>query len=123
MTIKQNIVVLGASPKPQRFSNQAVRRLLAHGYNVIPVHPMIQQIESLQVFSSLNEIKQKIDTITLYISAEKSEQIVDEIVAANPDRVIFNPGTESELVKNRLINHGVRIVEDCTLIMLDTGRF
>ena len=33
------VAVLGASRKPARYSNQAVRLLKTSGYRVIPIHP------------------------------------------------------------------------------------
>ncbi|MFT5473484.1 MAG: putative CoA-binding protein, partial [Kiritimatiellia bacterium] len=31
-----NVIVLGASAKPERYANQAVRLLVKHGHTVIP---------------------------------------------------------------------------------------
>ncbi len=39
---RQVVVVLGASPKAERFSNQAVRLLTEHDYFVIPVNRVAQ---------------------------------------------------------------------------------
>ena len=36
---KRNVAVLGASPKPERYSNQAVRLLASLDYRPIPVNP------------------------------------------------------------------------------------
>jgi uncharacterized protein len=35
----QRVAVLGASHKPERYSNQAVRMLKEYGHTVIPVTP------------------------------------------------------------------------------------
>ena len=42
---ERTVVVLGASPKPVRYSYQAVKLLKDKGYRVIPVHPKAQRIE------------------------------------------------------------------------------
>ena len=123
MINKQTIVVLGASPKPQRFSNRAVRKLLAHGYRVIPVHPVIEVIEELPVVSHLDDINEPVHTLTMYVSPDKSERMIDEINRLNPERVIFNPGTESALLKQQLSDKGIVCIEACTLVMLDFGEF
>ena len=41
------VAVLGASRKPQRYSNRAVRALAQHGYRVVPVNPAHAEVEGL----------------------------------------------------------------------------
>lgn len=124
MLNQQHIVaVLGASPKPARFANKAIKLLLKHNYTVIPVHPNFESIENLAVKKKLAEIEQPIDTLTLYVGAEKLDQIVDDVIAAKPKRVIFNPGTESAALMQALDAQQIEYVRDCTLIMLDNNRF
>jgi hypothetical protein len=117
------VVVLGASPKRQRFSNQALHLLQKHGYMVIPVHPTMDVIESIAVVSTLEQITEAVDTLTLYLSADKGEKLVDAIIKLKPRRVIFNPGTRSEKLLNALKNEGIICIEDCTLVMLNSGTF
>ena len=49
------VVVLGASPKPERYSNQAVCLLREMGYRVIPVHPRESHIEGIATVTNLAE--------------------------------------------------------------------
>jgi predicted CoA-binding protein len=120
---KQTVVVLGASPKPERYSNQAVRMLLEHGHTVIPVHPAIPEIEGLRVAASLPEVAGPVDTLTLYLSPERSATIEQEILALHPARVIFNPGTESAGLAAKLAKKDIQTEEACTLVLLSTGQF
>lgn len=117
------VVVLGASNKPHRFSNKAIRLLLEYGYHVIPVHPRLENIEGLAVKHDLHHISETIDTLTLYIGPERSLPMLDDILALEPARVIFNPGTESEELELALYHHDIPFVKDCTLVMLEQGRF
>jgi len=121
---KQTVVVLGASDKPQRFSNKAIKKLQQYGHIVIPVHPRLKEIESVTVAASLNDVPANtVDTLTLYVGPERSIGLADAIVALHPKRVIFNPGTESELLQRKLSEHQIEWVEACTLVMLDTDVF
>jgi len=117
------VVVLGASPKPARYSNQAVRLLKDHGYRVIPVHPKVAQIEHLPVVQNLRVIREVIHTLTLYVGPERIEALSTDIIRQNPRRVIFNPGTESSELEHQLRRHGVECIQGCTLVMLRTGQF
>lgn len=117
------IVVLGASNKPDRFSNRAIRLLMEYGYHVIPVHPKLENIEGLVVKHALSNIPHQVDTLTMYVGCERGAKLIDEIVAMKPVRVIFNPGSECEALELALYHHGIPFVHDCTLMMLEQGRF
>ncbi len=120
---KQTVVVLGASPKPERYSNKAVRLLLEHGHRVIPVHPAITEIEHLPVVRALEHIEGSVDTLTVYLSPERSASLQADILNLKPERVIFNPGTENPELKQALERDGIAVEEACTLVLLNTGQF
>ncbi len=116
--------VLGASPKAERYSNMAIKRLKAHGHGVVPVNPAYGEIEGLQVAKRLDEIEPgSIDTVTVYISPPRSTPLKSEILRIRPRRVIFNPGTENPELEESLSEAGIEVVEGCTLVMLSTGSF
>lgn len=119
----QRVVVLGASHKPERYSNQAIRLLREHGHEVIPVHPKLEEVEGLRVENSLDAIKVAIDTLTMYVGAERSSALVETILRLNPGRVIFNPGSENPALETRLDMAGIPFEHACTLVLLRTGQF
>ncbi|MCP3851848.1 MAG: CoA-binding protein [Gammaproteobacteria bacterium] len=119
----QTVIVLGASNKTHRYSYKAIKLLKEYGHNILPVHPKLSSIDGLPVISSLSSIHIKVDTLTLYVGEEKSRMLIDEIIALNPKRVIFNPGTESKILVKKLTQAEIPFIHDCTLIMLETNRF
>ena len=121
--LKQTVVVLGASSKPERYSNKAVSLLKTHGHKVIPVHPAIKEIVGLPVAASLAEIDRNVDTLTLYVSSVHSTPLIDAILSLNPTRVIFNPGTENPELRDTLKEQGIHAEDACTLVLLNTGQF
>ena len=116
------VVVLGASPKPARYSNQAIRDLKERGYQVVPVHPKIAMIEHLPVVHSLRAISDTVHTLTLYVGPERSRDMIDDILHLHPRRVILNPGTESFELEKRLHERHIPTVHGCTLVMLRTSQ-
>ena len=120
---KRNVAVLGASPKPERYSNQAVRLLASFDYRPIPVNPAYEEIEGLSCFPRLGEIGEPVHTITLYLGPARSTPLIDEILAANPQRIIMNPGAENDALSEAASSAGIEVVEGCTLVMLRTGLF
>lgn len=122
-TKPQRVVLLGASHKPERYSNQAIRLLREHGHEVIPVHPKLAEAEGIPVVSSLEVIEGEVDTLTMYIGAERSTQIAEAILKLRPGRVIFNPGSENPELEARLKSANIPFELACTLVLLRTGQF
>jgi predicted CoA-binding protein len=120
---KRNVVVLGASTKRDRYSNQAVRLLASFDYRPIPVNPAFDEIEGLSCFPNLATIGEPVHTITLYLGRARSTPLIDQILAAKPERIILNPGAENEDLAAAASGAGIEVVEGCTLVMLQTGLF
>ena len=118
-----HVVVLGASPKTHRYSHQAMLLLKARGYRITPVHPRAEAVADVPVVHALADVPRPVHTVTLYVSPAHLETQLAELVALAPGRVIFNPGSESELARLRLGDAGIPWVEDCTLVMLRSGSF
>jgi predicted CoA-binding protein len=118
-----HVVVLGASPKPERYANRAQRQLVAAGYRVTPVNPEYTQIEALAVAQDLRSVEGPVDTLTLYLKPSLLDPLSDQIVALAPSRVIFNPGSESRRLQHKLDANGIFWLEACTLVMLSIGSF
>ena len=120
---ERHVVVLGASSKPMRYSNQAIRLLLEKGYRVTPVHPRSETIEGLTVAHRLPAVEQPVDTLTLYVGPQRLQPMIDDVIRLKPNRVIFNPGTESMDLRMRLEQAGINWLEACTLVLLRIGGF
>jgi predicted CoA-binding protein len=117
------VVVLGASPKPIRYSYQAVKLLDQHGYRVIPVHPKAQRIDYLPVVNHLSQIVEPVHTLTLYLGPERSRSLIADIMGLAPGRAIFNPGSESRELEAALDNARIPHERACTLVLLRVGQF
>jgi predicted CoA-binding protein len=119
----ENVAVIGASPKHDRYSNKAIRLLTEYHHNPIPVAPNHKEIEGQKTYSALGDIPEKIDTVTLYVGAARQESIINDIVKLAPKRVIFNPNTENKSVYEQLKQAGITVVEACTLVLLKTNQY
>ena len=123
MSENKTVVVLGASPKPERYSNQAVRALVEHGHRVIPIHPLLKKIAGVPVVSALSCVKVPVNTLTLYVGPERGKELLQDMINLDPDRVIMNPGTESGELEEELNAKGIIVLRACTLVMLRTDQF
>jgi predicted CoA-binding protein len=123
MSANETVVVLGASPKPERYSNKAVRALVEHGHRVIPIHPILKQIEGIPTVPALSGVKDPVNTLTLYVGPERGKELLQDMINLGPERVIINPGTESDKIEKELNAKGILVLRACTLVMLRTNQF
>ena len=121
--MSEKVAVLGASPKPDRYSFKAIQMLLEHGHHVFPIGPREDSILEQQVYRSYTDLPDSVDTLTLYVNPQRLEPLVDDILASPPRRVIFNPGTESAAAAQRFSEAGIETQEACTLVLLSTGQY
>jgi predicted CoA-binding protein len=119
----EKVIVLGASPKEDRYANKAVKRLLQNGYEVIPVNPAYDVIEGIHSKKQLKDCPNNAHSLTLYLRPELLEKHKEEILQIRPQRVIFNPGTESAELQTYLEENGIPTLQACTLVLLGTNQF
>lgn len=119
----ENVAILGASDNEERYSNMALHLLEKHQHRVFPIHPTLKEISGHQVFADLESLPGKVHTLTVYVRPELSTPLKDKIIRLNPDRVIFNPGTENPMLESELNRHGIATEDACTLVLLRTGQF
>jgi len=115
-------LVLGASPDPIRFSYKAIKSLLRYGHPVIAVGNKEGDVMGIQIEIGKPKIK-NLDTVALYLNPQKQKEYYDYLVNLAPKRIIFNPGTENQELMQLSRENGIVGVEDCTLIMLNNGRY
>lgn len=114
-------VVLGASPNERRYSFKATELLSKSGYDVVPVGIRKGEIQGIQIKREFPD--EKIDTIGMYLSVENQEKYKELILNNLPKRIVFNPGTYNPEFQAELVKRGVDVVNDCILVMVNSGRF
>ena len=115
-------LVLGASLKPSRFSNMAIKLLRQFNHPVVAIGLREGQVEDVPIFTH-RPILNDIHTITIYMNQTSQEAFSDYILSLNPKRIIFNPGAENKNLKQLAIEHNIEVVENCTLVMLNENLF
>jgi predicted CoA-binding protein len=121
--MKERVAVLGANDKPS-YAHIAFKMLKEYGHTPLPVNPTLDRLDGEHVHKSLAPlIDSHVDTLTLYVSPQKLEHYVDQIISLHPKRVIFNPGTESPEIEQQLEQAGIKTMRACTLVMLRTESF
>ena len=115
-------LVLGASLKPQRYSNIAIHRLVDYNHDVVAYGLRRGEVSGVSIDTDLIQYDD-IDTVTLYLNIERQKAFYDYIVSLQPKRVIFNPGTENPEFQEILKENHVYFEEACTLVLLSTNQY
>jgi len=121
MSLKKTIV-LGASSNPERYSFMAVKQLTAKHHEVIALGNKSGFIDEQMILTDTPEIKD-VDTISLYLNPNNQKPYYAYILALNPKRIIFNPGTENDELAETARTAGIEPIEACTLVLLATGQY
>jgi predicted CoA-binding protein len=119
----ENVAILGASPKPERYAYKAFEMLQEYGHRPIPVNPAFDEVLGEKCYPKIYDVPKPIDTITIYLGEARSNPLIDEIVNARPRRIIMNPGAKNSALAAQAEDAGIEVVEGCTLVMLRTGQF
>ncbi|MGG5578529.1 CoA-binding protein [Myroides sp. C15-4] len=115
-------IVLGASLKEERYSNQAIRMLREYKHEVVAHGLRKGRVLDVDIQTELIPYSD-INTVTVYLNPERQEDFYDYIIQLKPNRVIFNPGTENPAFYKRLIQNNIGYEEACTLVLLRTNQF
>ena len=120
--MSKKTLVLGASNNPEKYSFLAINRLVANNHVVKAIGLKESEVNDVKIVSS-KKLYQKIDTVTLYLNKGNQRIFYEYIVALNPKRVIFNPGTENIELENILKEHNISFERSCTLTLLAIGQY
>ncbi len=122
MIQNKKTLVVGASPKEERYSNRAVKLLSKNSYDVYAFGLREGKIDTIDIFTEWPKTND-IHTVSLYVGPQNQDTYYHLILNLKPQRVIFNPGTENEVFSQMLNSEGIEVVEHCTLVMLNQGIF
>jgi len=120
--MKKTTLVLGASPNENRYSNRAVIQLRSNKIPVIAYGIKPGEIADVKINLTL-ENWNEVDTISMYLSPKNQLSFYDFILKLNPNRVIFNPGTENPELETLLDEAGIAHERSCTLVLLSLGAY
>lgn len=122
MITNKKTLVLGASIKPERYSNMAIRRLVNYSQETV-AFGLKAGTEAGVIIDTELKAYQNVDTVTLYLNPKRQEEYYDYIVGLKPNRVIFNPGTENPKFYELLKANNITFEVACTLVLLSTNQY
>lgn len=118
------MVILGLSEDADRYSHMAMKLLQQYGYkNILGVNPGLTDVEGVKVVPNVEDVPTRPHTLTVYVNPRRLEPMIPGILKMNPQRIILNPGTESQTLMKAAQDRGIEVEAACTLVMLRSRQF
>lgn len=115
----KTVAIIGASNDRTKYGNKAVRAHLQQGYKVFPVNPKESEIEGLPAFTSISEVPERPDRISIYVPPAVLQKLLPEIAAKGCDELWLNPGTESDEVLAQARSLRLKVIQACSILALN----
>ncbi|WML36406.1 CoA-binding protein [Clostridium sp. OS1-26] len=111
----KNWVVIGDVLNESKYAFRILNSLRDSNFNVEGVNP---RDTTGKVHKTLEEVKYKIDVLDLCINPIQGLKIIESAANLNIDKVLIQPGAESEEILSLCRNKGIIAIEGCALVEL-----
>ena len=106
------IAVVGASPMPGRPSHTVFNYLHEHGYIVVPVNPLAEQVSGKKCYPDLSSVPEKVEVVDIFRRAEDVPSIVEEAIKIGAEVIWMQEGITNEAAAARARDAGLLVVMD-----------
>ena len=113
---QKTCAIIGDVLNPAKWANKSMRAHQMAGYQVFPVNPSGGEIEGLKVYTSLEDIPERTDRISVYLRPALVMQALDAIAEKGCDELWLNPGTYTPEVIERAESLGLNAIRGCSII-------
>lgn len=114
LTRSKTVALVGASDNPARDSHEVMAFLLAKGFDVTPVNPLLagKTIHGRKVVASLMDIAGSIDIVDVFRASEHVPAIVDEAIAVGAKVIWMQLGVVHEGAAQKARGAGLTVIMD-----------
>jgi predicted CoA-binding protein len=114
---KKRWAVVGATRNTKKYGYKIYKLLKEKNYDVIPINPVHKDIEGDLTKTDLLSIDSEIDCVSIVVSPERSEKVVDDAIKLGIKYLWFQPGTFTLEIIEKAENAGITVVfYDCILV-------
>ena len=113
------IALVGASNNKEKDSNKVMKFLQRAGFKVIPVNPTCINnfIHGEKVYSSLTDIKEKVDIVDVFRPSEEAEKIANQTIKIGAHVLWLQLDIKSDKAKNLVMKNKIYYISNkCTKI-------
>ncbi|HEY5994034.1 MAG TPA: CoA-binding protein [Gallionellaceae bacterium] len=108
----RTIAVVGLSPNENRPSFGVARGLQAHGYRIIPVRPLVEEVLGEPAYARLEDLPFPVDIVEVFRAPEHVPAIVESCIKLGIPRLWLQDGVIHEEAALRAQEAGIWVVMD-----------
>ncbi|OQX69900.1 MAG: CoA-binding protein [Sorangiineae bacterium NIC37A_2] len=108
----KTIAVVGASSNPERPSYGIFRRLLAHGFTVIPVNPKETEVHGQKAYPTLDAVPVPIDLVNVFRRSIDTPSVAEGAVRVGAKALWLQSGISNDETARIAESAGLTVVMD-----------
>jgi uncharacterized protein len=89
---ERRIALVGVSRDAKDFTRMVMRELVRRGYDVVPVHPGVQEIDGRTCFARVQEVAPKVGAALIFTPASATDAVLRDCLDAGVLRVWLHRG-------------------------------
>lgn len=114
-----SIALVGASKNPDKYGNKILKDLISKGYRVFPINKSEKEIDGLEVFKNVTDLKEIPSIINFVVPPNESRTVTNYLVSKGYDNFWYQPGAESQDISSYLKSINKNFIDD-KCIMVET---
>ncbi len=110
--------VVGATDHPGKYGRIVFMDLCAAGLKVIPVNPRLTSLSGIDAVATLDKISPQPDVAVFVVPPEIGLMVMEDAAKLGIKKLWFQPGAESERIRQRGAELGLEVMADGSCIMV-----
>lgn len=115
------IAIVGLSAQWHRPSNFAAKYMIDHGYTVIPVNPLYEEVLGQKCYKSLRDIPGPVDMVDCFRKSGDIPPLADDAIAIGAKVLWMQLGVVNEAAAEKALAAGLEVVMD-RCVKIEHGR-
>ena len=123
----KRLAVIGVSRSPRHFSRVLWRALLERGYDLVPVNPLLAEVDGRKCYASVSDVAPAVEGALIMTGAGAAEQVALDCARAGLRRVWFyragGKGAADDAAVSYCEREGMEVTLGCPLMFLPGAGF
>ena len=106
------VAVVGLSANEERDSFRVAKYLKEHGYKIIPVNPMAQEVLGQKCYADLTSVPERVEIVDIFRRASDVPPVVEQAINIGAKAVWMQEGIVNEDAALLARQAGIQVVMD-----------
>ncbi len=120
--IVKKIALIGASANKSKYGNIILNDLKLKGYDILPVHPALNEIDGIKVYNSVEEIDDQPDLYVFVVPPSIGFEITKKLYNKGNRHFWYQPGAQSAEISEFLKKDSSVKFSTISCIMVNTDK-